>query len=119
MNKYGGETITDHFKEFGHLTSYLRKKLVHTLINFFLENKFILKKDDLEEIGNMIVTDFPNEDPNFYYKPPQQGSNPTGALYYRYNNQLLPMRKHKLFVYKNNMKKTTFKDSTNSKSKFL
>lgn len=119
LKKYGAESINEHYKEFDHLTSFLRKQLVHTVVKFFLENKFALKKADLELISQMIITEFPNEDSNFYYKnPAETGCNPTGALFYRYNNQLVPMRKHKILPY-NGLKRITSKISVNDKGKYL
>lgn len=106
--------LTSYYKEYGYFASFQRKLLVHNVIKFFHEHKFRLTRENFKVIAKMITDEFETEDPSFYYGPPEKSTNPTGALFSRYNNQLVPMRRHKLIGYKNKMSKKESKEPTNN-----
>lgn len=115
---YNMEVLLDHYEEYGDLTESYKIELSKTLVSYFLHFKIWLGRKDFEKVTKLIVTEFPTEDPLFYYQPPVNGrSNPKGKLYHRYNNQTDTWRSKLGGVYKYNVGKPKNKKEQNQPGK--
>lgn len=102
---YKMEAIVEHYSTYEMLTESLRKKLSHTLISYFMHFEIWLSRNDFQVISKMIIDEFPNEDPLYYYTPAGVGSvGPRGILWNRFVNQSRNWRTKLSGVFKNNKK---------------